>query len=137
MTRENLLSIVKERVKDKTEITEAMINTAIDSVDAAAIIAGVVADYEIVIWDEKSPINGAAAELVLASPPHNLEGWKGLTYLINHSGATRYLQPNDYEAQGWTPIETEARAKELAGKQIQSIAEEGVVSAVVSKLRGE
>jgi hypothetical protein len=137
MTKTEVIDILKTRLKDDVNITEEMIMTLVNNTDLDAGIKAIADMYIVSIWDKVSPINGAAANLVLDSTPHNLPNWKGLTYLISSESAVKYLQPNDHTKPGWTPILTEARANELANTQINSLAEEGVIGSLLTTLRGE
>ena len=137
MTKLEIVNILKERLKEETSITEETIATLVNSTDIDAEVEKIKALYVVSIWDKVSPINGAPASAVLGQVPHNLPDWKGLTYLIEVDGAVRFLQPNDHTQPGWTPIETEARANELANTQINSLAEEGVIGSLLTTLRGE
>lgn len=137
MTKTEVIDILKTRLKDNVNITEEMITTLVNGTDLDAGIKAIVDIYTVSIWDKVSPINGAAANLVLGNTPHNLPDWKGLTYLISVDGSVKYLQPNDHEQTGWTPILTEERALELANAQVNRLAEEGVIGTLVAKLRGE
>lgn len=137
MTKETIIAVLKERTKEDTKITSEMIETLVNNTDLEAGLATIAKMYTVHIWDKVSPINGAPASAVLGQAPHNLPDWKGLTYLIEVDGAIRFLQPNDHTQPGWTPIETEERANELASAQINSMAEEGVISSLLTTLRGE
>lgn len=137
MTKETVIAVLKERTKEDTKVTAEMIETLVNNTDLDAGLATITNMYKVIIWDKVSPINGAPASAVLGQVPHNLPDWKGLTYLIEVDGAVRFLQPNDHTQPGWTPIETEARANELANTQINSLAEEGVIGSLLTTLRGE
>lgn len=139
MTQENLVKLVKERLKDQVDFTEEMIVAAVASIygDVETIMANKKAEFTVRIWDKVSPINGAPASYVLKDPPHTLPDWTGLTLLIDHDGKTLYLQPADFREQGWQPITSEAMAFELADVMLSPAMEEAVVTEVIKKLRGE
>ena len=139
MTQENLVKVVKERLKGELSFTEDMIVAAAASIsgDIETIMANKKAEFTISIWDKVSPINGAPASYVLKDPPHTLPGWTGLTLLIGREGKTLYLQPDDFREQGWQPITSEAMAFELADIMLLPTMEEAVVTEVIKILRGE
>lgn len=139
MTKEKLIEMVTERVKEDISITAEMILTAVDMVFESAddIMANKKAEYDISIWDKVSNINGVDPSYILKDPPHTLPDWTGLTLLIGKDGKTLYIQPDDFREQGWQPITSEAMAFELADIMLMSTLEGAVIEEVIKKLRGE
>ena len=139
MTKEKLIEMVTERVKEDISITADMISSAVDIVFETAddIMSNKKSEYDISIWDKVSSINGVDPSYILKDPPHTLPEWTGLTLLIGKDGKTIYIQPSDFREQGWQPITSETMAFELADIMLIPMLEEAVIEEVIKKLRGE
>lgn len=137
MTNVELKEILINITKDDTTITEEMIDNVILENDINSLIKEASALLSFRFWDKTSPVNGASAELIKKDLPFTLPNWNGISYFVEGNGNIIYFQTTDYEKDGWTPILTEIRAKELADKQILNKAKEGAIYVILAKLRGE
>ncbi len=135
MTNLELKEILINMTKEDTNITEEMIDNVIALNDINFIIEEAKALFTFELWDKVSSINGASANLVLKQLPFTLPNWNGVAYFVKGNGKIIYFQTNDNP--GWLPITTEVRAKEMADAQILSLATDGAIQVMLSKLRGE
>ena len=90
----------------------------IDSISADSIFDSVVqkAKEQVVfsIWDKVTPINGAHPNSLLSTFPHCIDDWKGLTGLVKVGDFFLHVISHDFNSEGWTPIETEEKLKEIS-----------------------
>ena len=114
--------------------TDAEIQTALDSIDQAALHANEIAKLSYEIWDKTSPINGCSAATILHRDDIPIGG---VIYLIKKDGQVVYFQPHNPSQPGhvaMTAADIDAIAPAHINVIAQNVADGIVIQQVLAAL---
>ena len=126
ITKDELKIMVANLLEDE-ELTKC--EAYIDAMDLDTIYADTNARFVLSIWDKKSNVNAATADVVLASyPTLNVDGAEA--YMIEADGRVQVIQPNDYEKDGLVSM-TKERALELGAIMVATMCTDIIFNSIL------